>query len=103
MKRLFFLNRYFHPDHSATSQLVSDLAFHLAASGRQVNVITSQQRYDDPAGHKRKPEHSDWRSAQLCELSQRAPPPRAELSIRGLSLDRAYLRHAHWKRIRGLK
>jgi hypothetical protein len=48
MKRLFFLNRYFHPDHSATSQLLSDLAFHLAASGRQVNVITSQQRYDDP-------------------------------------------------------
>jgi glycosyltransferase involved in cell wall biosynthesis len=48
MKRLFFLNRYFHPDHSATSQLVSDLAFHLAASGREVNVITSQQRYDDP-------------------------------------------------------
>jgi colanic acid biosynthesis glycosyl transferase WcaI len=48
MKRLFFLNRYFHPDHSATSQLLSDLAFHLAASGRQVHVITSQQRYDDP-------------------------------------------------------
>ena len=48
MQRLFFLNRYFHPDHSATSQLLSDLAFHLAASGRQVHVITSQQRYDDP-------------------------------------------------------
>ena len=48
MQRLFFVNRYFHPDHSATSQLLSDLAFHLAASGRQVNVITSQQRYDDP-------------------------------------------------------
>jgi colanic acid biosynthesis glycosyl transferase WcaI len=48
MKRLFFLNRYFYPDHSATSQLLSDLAFHLAALGRQVHVITSQQRYDDP-------------------------------------------------------
>ena len=48
MRRLFFLNRYFYPDHSATSQLLSDLAFHLAASGRQVHVITSQQRYDDP-------------------------------------------------------
>ena len=48
MKRLFFLNRYFYPDHSATSQLFSDLAFHLAASGRRVHVITSQQRYDDP-------------------------------------------------------
>jgi len=48
MKRLFFLNRYFHPDRSATSQLLSDLAFHLAASGRQLYVITSQQLYDDP-------------------------------------------------------
>ena len=48
MKRIFFLNRYFHPDQSATSQLLSDLAFHMAASGRQVHVITSRQRYDDP-------------------------------------------------------
>ena len=48
MKRLIFLNRFFFPDHSATSQLLSDLAFHLAAAGRQVHVITSQQRYDHP-------------------------------------------------------
>ena len=47
MKRLIFLNRYFYPDHSATSQLLSDLAFHLAASGRQVHVITSTQAYDN--------------------------------------------------------
>jgi colanic acid biosynthesis glycosyl transferase WcaI len=45
---LFFINRFFHPDHSATSQLVSDLAFHLADSGREVHVVTSQQRYEDP-------------------------------------------------------
>ena len=48
MKRLFFINRYFYPDHSATSQLLSDLAVYLACSGRQVHVITSQQRYDEP-------------------------------------------------------
>jgi colanic acid biosynthesis glycosyl transferase WcaI len=42
MKRLIFLNRFFYPDHSATSQIVSDLAFHLAASGADVHVITSQ-------------------------------------------------------------
>src|SRR5436309_185151 len=47
MTRLVFLNRFFHPDHSATSQLLSDLAFHLAAAGRHVHVITSRQRYDD--------------------------------------------------------
>ena len=46
--RLFFINRYFHPDHSATSQILSDLAFHLADSGREVHIVTSQQRYEDP-------------------------------------------------------
>jgi colanic acid biosynthesis glycosyl transferase WcaI len=47
VKRLIFLNRYFFPDHSATSQILSDLAFHLAKIGRDVHVVTSQQRYDD--------------------------------------------------------
>jgi colanic acid biosynthesis glycosyl transferase WcaI len=47
MKRIIFLNRFFFPDHSATSQIVSDLAFHLAAAGNDVHVITSRQRYDD--------------------------------------------------------
>ena len=46
---LIFLNRYFHPDHSATSQMLSDLAFALAAEGRSVHVLTSRLRYDDPA------------------------------------------------------
>ena len=48
MGRLFFINRYFHPDHSATSQILSDLAFHLAGLGREVHIVTSQQRYEDP-------------------------------------------------------
>lgn len=46
--KVVFLNRYFFPDHSATSQLLSDLAFHLAAQGREVHVISSRQRYDEP-------------------------------------------------------
>src|SRR5271170_3659549 len=46
--RLFFVNRFFFPDHSATSQVLSDLAFHLAAAGREVHVVTSKQIYDDP-------------------------------------------------------
>lgn len=46
--RLFFLNRFFYPDHSATSQMLSDLAFGLAAQGHEVNIITSRQRYDAP-------------------------------------------------------
>jgi colanic acid biosynthesis glycosyl transferase WcaI len=47
MKRIIFLNRFFFPDHSATSQILSDLAFHLAEAGNDIQVITSQQRYDD--------------------------------------------------------
>ncbi|HEX2060844.1 MAG TPA: glycosyltransferase family 4 protein [Thermoanaerobaculia bacterium] len=47
MRRATFVNRYFHPDHSATSQIASDLAFHLAARGWEVSAITSRQRYDD--------------------------------------------------------
>ena len=46
--RLIFLNRYFHPDVSATSQLASDLVFALAAQGCDITVISSAQRYDDP-------------------------------------------------------
>lgn len=49
--KLIFLNRYFHPDISATSQMLSDLAFALAADGTEVHVITSRQRYDDPAAN----------------------------------------------------
>jgi len=45
--KLIFVNRYFHPDLSATGQLLSDLAFRLAARGREVHVVTSRQRYED--------------------------------------------------------
>ena len=46
MPRLIFVNRFFFPDHSATSQILSDLAFHLAEAGRDVHVVTSTQFYD---------------------------------------------------------
>jgi len=47
MRRVIFLNRFFFPDYSATSQILSDLAFQLAETGRQVLVITSRQLYAD--------------------------------------------------------
>lgn len=46
---ILFINRYFYPDACATSQLLSDLAFYLAERGHTVRVVTSRQRYDDPA------------------------------------------------------
>lgn len=48
MRRVVFVNRYFAPDHSATSQMVSDLASYLATRGWNAMAITSRQRYDDP-------------------------------------------------------
>ena len=47
--KIVLVNRYFFPDHSATSQILTDLAFHLASQGREVHIITSRQRYDEPA------------------------------------------------------
>jgi len=46
--KLIFINRFFYPDHSATSQMLSDLAFALAADGHKVSIIASRQRYDAP-------------------------------------------------------
>lgn len=47
-RRLIFVNRFFHPDHSATSQLLSDLSVQLAEIGYDVHVVTSRQLYNDP-------------------------------------------------------
>jgi hypothetical protein len=49
LARVLLLNRFFFPDHSATSQLATDLAIDLAARGFDVVAITSKQRYDDPS------------------------------------------------------
>ena len=44
--RVIFLNRFFYPDHSPTSELLSDVAFALAERGFDVSVVTSRQRYE---------------------------------------------------------
>ena len=56
---IVFVNRYFYPDQSATSQLLTDLARALAGSGFTVHVICSRQRYDDPAARLPPQESSD--------------------------------------------
>ncbi len=48
MPRIVFVNRFFWPDHSATSQILSDIAFALAARGWSVDIIASRLSYDDP-------------------------------------------------------
>ena len=47
--RVIFVNRFFYPDHSATSELLSNLAFSLAQRGLCVFVIASRQTYEKAA------------------------------------------------------
>jgi colanic acid biosynthesis glycosyl transferase WcaI len=44
--RIIAINRFYRPDHSASSQILGDLAEHLATSGHAVTVITSRLRYE---------------------------------------------------------
>lgn len=46
-QKIIAVNRFYWPDHSATSQILTDLCRHAAASGFTVTVITSRMRYDD--------------------------------------------------------
>ncbi len=46
MMTIIFANRYFYPDQSATSRVVSKLAFALAARGFDVQVVTSRALHD---------------------------------------------------------
>ncbi len=47
--KVIFVNRYFYPDISATSKVVSDLAMGLAQKGLKIHVVTSRQRLDEPS------------------------------------------------------
>lgn len=55
MSRIIFINRFFYPDHSATSQMLSDIAFGLAKRGYAITIITSRQLYEDAS--RRLPTH----------------------------------------------
>ena len=48
MRKIIYINRYFYPDYSATSQLLSDLAFCLKGESSETHIVTSRQRYDKP-------------------------------------------------------
>lgn len=65
--RLYFINRYFYPDHSATSQMLSDLVFALAQRGHQITVITSRLSYDDPTA--RLPRRETVRGVDVVRLA----------------------------------
>lgn len=45
--QVVFVNRFFFPDQSATSRMLSDLAFRLADRGLRVAIVTSRQLYEN--------------------------------------------------------
>lgn len=58
-----FVNRFFWPDLSATSQMLSDLAFALAEQGMDVHVITSRLTYEGDGS--RLPQHEVHRGVTI--------------------------------------
>jgi colanic acid biosynthesis glycosyl transferase WcaI len=80
--RVVFVNRYFHPDESATSRLLSDLAFRLARGGVQVAIVTSRQLYEDP--HAALPARQTLRGVMIHRVATFA---RGRASLAGRALD----------------
>ena len=48
-QKLIFVNRFFYPDISATSQMLTEMATSLADRGYPVSIVTSRQLYGDPS------------------------------------------------------
>ena len=56
MAKVIFVNRFFYPDQSATSQILTDLAFFLAEESHEVHVITSRNMVTGKADQLRRNE-----------------------------------------------
>jgi colanic acid biosynthesis glycosyl transferase WcaI len=95
MKRVVFLNRFFSPDHSATSQLVADVATDLASSGHDAHVITSRQLYDEPQA--RLPSQETVKGVQVHRVST-TYFGRSRLVGRGIDYASFYL--SAWRTLR---
>lgn len=77
---IWFVNSYFHPDHAATSQILSDVAFELAASGLGVRIITGQRSYD---GGSRYPASEVINGVDVTRLPSLGPSGRGMLARLG--------------------
>jgi colanic acid biosynthesis glycosyl transferase WcaI len=49
--KVVFVNRFFHPDLAPTGRHAADVAFDLAAAGREVHAVTSRLSYDGGQGY----------------------------------------------------
>jgi colanic acid biosynthesis glycosyl transferase WcaI len=63
---LNLVNRYFWPDESATSLLLTDLAEDLQARGHEVHVFTSRQLYNQPRAQL--PDQDIWQTICIHRL-----------------------------------
>ena len=57
MRRIIFINRFFYPDHSATSQLLGDLSFWLARRNKDIHIITGRHLYENTGSSLQKYEY----------------------------------------------
>jgi putative colanic acid biosynthesis glycosyltransferase WcaI len=64
--RVYLVNRYFWPDESATSLLLTDLAENLQIAGHEVHVITSRQLYNCPKAQL--PKEQIWQGVRIYRL-----------------------------------
>jgi glycosyltransferase involved in cell wall biosynthesis len=60
--RLVILNQFFHPDHSATSQLMTDLAESLVSRGLDVTAVAGRGRYN---GGETLPSRGEYRGVKI--------------------------------------
>jgi colanic acid biosynthesis glycosyl transferase WcaI len=71
---IWFVNSYFYPDHAATSQILSDIAFHLADSGHSVEVVANRRSYDGNATY---PPSETVRGVKVTRLPSLGPSGRS--------------------------
>jgi glycosyltransferase involved in cell wall biosynthesis len=64
---VYLVNRYFWPDESATSLLLTDLAEDLRARGHEVRVFTSRQLYNQPQAQL--PARQIWQGIRIHRLN----------------------------------
>lgn len=53
-KRIIFVNRFYAPDLSATSQILTDIAEHLASEKRRVTVLSTRLSYDGQVAYEKR-------------------------------------------------
>lgn len=64
--KIIFVNRFFFPDHSATSQLLTDLTLDLAKSGLDIKVLTSRLLSDNP--HRLLPKSDNLQGVEIVRM-----------------------------------